>query len=150
MITENSARIRRIKRLFYIGAGVMALASLLFFLLGKDVPGFVSAGILVVWFLVFQSIDFSYVWFDAGNGKVILRYYQATKFGRKDYNTIEFPVGILYDFRFEKSVFGLVRDLVLVVKTRRGIAEYDPVSLAAVSKEEQRQIEEQLRTLLNR
>ncbi len=136
--------------MFYSGAGLMALASLVFFLFGEDVFGFIAAGIVVGWFLVFQSVDFQYVHLETGNGKLTLRYYPATKFGRKDYSTIEFPLTILYDVKLEKSVFGLVRDLILVVRTKRGVAEYDPVSLAALSKEEQRQIEEHLRSLLNR
>jgi hypothetical protein len=150
MITENSGRIRRIKQLFYFGAGLMALASLIFFLTGEDVYGFVAAGMVVAWFLVFQFVDFQYVHVETGNVKLTLRYYPATTFGRKDYSTIEFPLAIFYDFKVEKSVFGLVNDLVLVVKTNRGVAEYDPVSMAAVSREEQRQLEQHLRTLLRR
>jgi hypothetical protein len=45
---------------------------------------------------------------------------------------------------------GLVYDLVLVVKTKRGSAEYPPVSFAAVSKTNRLHIEKYLRTLLNR
>jgi len=63
---------------------------------------------------------------------------------------MEFPLATLYDYRFEKSLFGLVHDLVLVVRTRQGLADYDPVSLAALSVEEQRQIEAELKRILRR
>ena len=50
-----------------------------------------AAGILVVWFLVFQAIDFQYIYFSTDDDKIILRFYPAVKFGRKEYQTIEFP-----------------------------------------------------------
>jgi hypothetical protein len=150
MITENSKQIKRIKKLFYIGAGLWAVASLFFFLTGEDLYGFIAAIILIVWFLAFQFIDFQYIYFEIHNEKITLRYYSVVKFGRKDYSTIEFPLSTLYDYHLEKSFFGLVHDLILVVKTKRGIADYPSVSLAAISKQERLQIENQLRTLLKR
>ena len=150
MITENSKRIKRIKQLFYVGAGTWAIASLILFLIREDVLGFIAAGLLIVWFLAFQYTDFQYVYFEVNNGKLILRYYPVVKFGRKDYSSAEFPVNTLYDYRLEKSVFGLVHDLILLVKTKRGVAEYPSVSLAAMRKSEQQQIENQLKTLLKR
>ena len=80
----------------------------------------------------------------------MLRYYSVVKFGRKDYNTIEFPVNTLVDYRLEKSFFGLVYDLILIIKTSRGIAEYPPVSMAALTLTEQQKIIQQLKTLLKR
>jgi hypothetical protein len=150
MIIENTIRIKQIKRIFYIGAGIWAISSLSCFLMGKDLFGFLAAGMLIIWFLSFQFIDFQYITFEINNMKLIMRYYSIVKFGRKDYNTFEFPQDNLYDYRFEKSVFGLVRDLILIIKTSRGIAEYPPVSMAALDKIEQYKIEQQLKTLLKR
>ena len=150
MVTENSGRIKRINRLFYAGAGLLALGSLLFFLTGKDVAGFVAAAAVVVWFVVFQAIDVQYVRLESDSVKLTLRYYSVARFGKREYHSIEFPLATFYDFRFEKSLFGLVQDLILVVRTKRGIAEYDPVSLAAVTREERQQIESELKMALKR
>jgi hypothetical protein len=150
MITENTKRIKQLKRIFYIGAGIWAISSLSCFLAGKDLFGFLAAGMLVIWFLAFQFIDFQYILFELNNGKLSLRYYSVVKFGRRDYNTIEFPVSNLYDYRIEKSVFGLVNDLILIIKTSRGVAEYPSVSMAALNPAEQQSITEQLRTILQR
>jgi hypothetical protein len=150
MITENAKRIKEVKIIFYMGAAFWAISSLSSFLLGKDLLGFLAAGILIVWFLFFQLIDFQYILFDMNNGKLMLRYYSVVKFGRKDYKTIEFPVNILVDYRIEKSFFGQVNDLILIIKTSRGIAEYPPVSMAALSMTEQQKIIQQLKTLLKR
>ena len=148
MIFGNNKRIKSLKRVFYLGAVVWAVSSLISFLFQKDAWGFIAAGLLLIWFLVFQFIDFQYILFDLTGEKLILRYYSIVKFGRKDYQSIEFPVRTLIDFRFEKSVFGLVYDLILVTRTSRGIAEYPPVSLAALRKEERKIIEQHLLALI--
>ena len=150
MIVENNNRIKALKRVFYIGAGSWAISSLVFFLIGRDLQGFIAAGILLVWFLIFQFIDFQYVYFELTEEKLVLRFYSMVKFGRKDYQTIEFSPAYLYDYRIEKSVFGRVEDLILVIKSSRGIAEYPPVSLAALDRTNRQIIERNLKKILHR
>ncbi len=150
MIVGNQHRIDRLKKLFYLGAAVWAVSSLLFFLMRKDLMGFIAAGALLVWFLIWQFVDFQYIAFDLTGEKLTLRYFSIVRFGRKNYQSIEFPVRSFYDYRLEKSVFGLVNDLILVTRTPRGIAEYPPVSLAALNKEERQLLENHLRGLLKR
>jgi hypothetical protein len=150
MITENTKRIKLVKKIFYFGAGFWAIFSLYCFLMWKDLFGFLAAGMLVIWYLSFQFIDFQYISFELNYGKLILRYYPVVIFARRDYNTIEFPENDLLDFRLEKSVFGQVNDLILITKTSRGIAEYPPISMAALNKTERQKIIQQLRTLLKR
>ncbi len=148
MNIDNADRIKRIKALFYPGAVLMALGALVFVLAGKDLPAFLCGLVLVIWFMVFQMAGFMRIQFAIAENVITLRYYPAVKFGRKEYQSIEFPAGTLHDVVVEKSFFGLVSDLVLVVRTRRGIAEYPPVSLAAVSKKERQKMEQALRELL--
>ncbi|GEM_PF-227571 len=150
MIIENSKRIRRIKALFYLGMGLLALAALVFVFLEMDTYVFIAIGIVIVWFLVFQYADFQYIWFSLEEKRVRFRFYQVVKFGRRDYQTIEFPAELLHSYRFEKAVFGLVKDLVLVVRTRQGVAEYPPLSLAAFTAGEREQLEQILREILKK
>jgi hypothetical protein len=77
MIIDNTNRIKRIKRIFYIGAGVWAISSLICFLLGKDLFGFLAAGMLIIWFFSLQFIDFQYISFELNSGKLSLRYYSG-------------------------------------------------------------------------
>jgi hypothetical protein len=79
-----------------------------------------------------------------------LRFYPAVKFGRKDYQTIEFATNLLHEYTIEKSMFGLVNDLTLLVKTKKGVAEYPSISMAALSKSDQVKIEKTLKELLHR
>ena len=150
MIVDNQHRINRLKKLFYFGAAVFAVSSLLFFLWRKDAFGFIAAGVLLAWFLAWQFIDFQYINFALSDEKLTLRYYSIVRFGGKSYQSIEFPVRSFYDYRLESSVFGLVNDLILVTRAPRGIAEYPPVSLAALNREQRRLIEHHLRELLRR
>lgn len=150
MTIDNLKRIKFIRQLFYMVSTI--LLAIIFLLFFKDEDGWalITAGILVVWFLVFQSIDFLYIEFGLENGIITVRYYPAVKFGRKEYQTIEFPVNVLHDFKVETSIFGLVNDLTLLVRTRRGIAEYSSLSLAAVPKADQEKIIGILNELLHR
>lgn len=150
MIVNNSGRIRWIKRFFYLGAVLMIVAILILVWLNRDLAAILTGFGVVAWFLIFQFADFEYIEFGLEEGQLFLRYYQVVKFGRKDYNRIEFPANLLKSYVLEKSLAGLVRDLVIVVKTKRGAAEYPPVSLAALSKAEVAKIEETLRLCLPR
>jgi hypothetical protein len=150
MVIDNSERIKHIKRLFYM-LSVLLIASGATLLYLDDIGrALLAGGVLIVWFLIFQAIDFQYLYFSADTENIILRFYPAVKFGRKDYQTIEFPTRLLHDYSIEKSLFGLVNDLTLVVKTNRGIAEYPSVSMAALSKAEVKSIDKKLSQLLNR
>ena len=147
MTIDNSERIKHIKRLFYFISVLLvgSFAALMF--LDQTGRALLSAGVLVVWFLTFQAIDFQYIYFSTENGKVTLRFYPAVKFGRKDYQTIEFPAATLHSCNIEKSFFGFVEDLILNVKTRRGIAEYPPVSMAALTRQERESIQKSLQKI---
>ena len=147
MTIDNSGRINYIKRTFYLISILLVAAFAALMFLDQTGRALLSAGLLVVWFLVFQAIDFQYIYFNADKERITLRYYPAVKFGRKDYQTIEFPVNIFHEYILEKSVFGLVYDLTLLVKTRRGVAEYPSVSLAALGKADRQMIEDLLKEL---
>jgi hypothetical protein len=147
MTVDNTSRIKLIKRLFYMICVMLVAAFAALMFLDQIGRALLAAGILVVWFLVFQAIDFQYIYCNIDDIKITLRYYPAVKFGRKDYQAIEFPVNIFHEFIVEKSMFGLVNDLTLLVKTKRGVAEYPSVSMAALSKADQQEIENSLRSL---
>jgi hypothetical protein len=150
MIIDNTSRIKQIKRLFYLLSGMLVISAILLLYLDQIGRALIAGGVLVIWFLVFQAIDFQYFYLEIASDKLTVRFYPAVKFGRKDYQTIEFTTKVLHDFVLEKSLFGLVNDLTLLVKTKRGVAEYPSISLAAVSKEDRNKIEKMLRQILHR
>lgn len=128
----------------------MAVFMLVMFLKDKNLIAILTGAAFVVWFFIFQLFDFQYVELIVEENKVVLRYYPAIKFGKKEYSSIEFASETLHDVQFENSFFGLVTDIVLIVKTKRGIAEYPPISLAAVNRNDRKNIKDALNKILEK
>ena len=137
-----------LRRLFFLVSLAIALLALALFLLDYTLYGIAAVGVFALWFLYFQVADYQFVEFSDANGKVLLRYYKVVRFGKTSFNSIEFPQKMLQSAHFENSVFGKISDLTLVVKTRRGFAEYPSVSLAALSLNERRLLQERLLQIL--
>lgn len=144
MTISNKQKTVRLRRLFFLVSLVIAVATLALFLLDYTLYGMASVGVFALWFLFFQVADYQFLEFSDANGKVLLRYYKAVRFGKTSFNSIEFPQQMLYSAHFENSIFGKMSDLTLVVKTHRGIAEYPSVSLSALSLNERRLLQERL------
>lgn len=128
---------------------VIAIAALLFFLFDRSGAALISVGVFSLWYLYFHVADYQFIEFRNENGRVVLRYYKAVSFGRPRFNEIEFPQNMLRKAIFEDSVFGKMSDLTLVVKTKRGAAEYPSVSLSALKLEDRQKIGQSLNELLS-
>ncbi|SHF72175.1 hypothetical protein SAMN05444274_10817 [Mariniphaga anaerophila] len=148
MTISNKQKIAFLRRIFFLVSLIIALIILALFLLDYTLYGLAGIGVFALWFLYFQVADYQFIEFDDANGKVLLRYYKAVRFGKVSFNSIEFPQSMLYSAHFDNSVFGRMSDLTLVVKTRRGIAEYPSVSLTALTKEQRRFLQERLLQIL--
>ncbi len=142
MEISNQARARRIKKYFnFIVLAVIALAAY-FLWIGEDmIIVFLGIGLVVLVILV-MVVNFNYISFQSAKGKITLRYYPViTLFGR-EYNSIEFQHELLYKYDLKDSF--LFRDLTLTVRTKAGIADYPPVSLTALNRNEIAAIGEEL------
>lgn len=144
MTISNKQKTIFYKRLFFLVSLVIALVALALFLLDYTLFALLLVGVFALWFLYFQVADYQFIEFSDENNKVLLRYYKAVRLGKTSFNSIEFPQNMLYNAYFENSLFGKMSDLTLVVKTRRGIAEYPSVSLSALPKEQRRALQEAL------
>jgi hypothetical protein len=133
-----------LRRLFFLVSLFIAVGVLILFLLDYTLYALGLIGVFALWFLFFQIADYQFIEFNDSNNKIILRYYKAVRFGKTNFNSIEFPQPMLYNFQFENSFFGKMTDLTLVVTTRRGIAEYPSVSLTALPVKERRKLQEAL------
>ncbi|MBN1984669.1 MAG: hypothetical protein JW761_00130 [Prolixibacteraceae bacterium] len=148
MKIENKKRVIKLRKLFYMVSVFIAIAALVLFLFDFTIYGIAMVGIFALWFLYFQVADYHYIYFSNANNKILLRYYKAVRFGKGQYNSIEFPQYMLQNAYFENSMAGKMSDLTFVVKTKRGMAEYPSVSLTALSKDERRQMQEALNNIL--
>jgi hypothetical protein len=136
MTITNKKQTVFLKRLFFLVSVVIALSALALFLFDHILYALALVGVFAVWFLFFQVADYQYIEFHDADNKILLRYYKAVRLGSTSFNSIEFPHNMLYNAQFENSLFGKMSDLTLVVKTKRGIAEYPSVSLTALPKQE--------------
>ncbi len=141
MTITNRKQTMFLRRLFFLICLAIAIGALILFLFDFTLYAIGLAGVFAVWFLFFQVADYQFIEFNDSNNKILLRYYKAVRFGNTNYNSIEFPQSMLYKFQFENSLFGKMTDLTLIIKTRRGIAEYPPVSLTALSKKERKELQ---------
>lgn len=134
MVINNIENVKRIKKVFYLGAAFIAVLALVLFFAGYFFPALIGIGIFPFWYFFFQVADYQYIEFNNEKNKIILRYYKVIKFGKPAYNSIEIQHTKLLRVYFEDSFFGKLTDVTLIVKTNRGAAEYPSVSLTALPK----------------
>lgn len=148
MNISNKKKTSALKRLFFLVSVFIAAISLILFLIDV-LYGIISVGAFSLWYLYFHVADYQYIEFSDEENKVLLRYYKAIKFGGGTYNSIEFPQNALLQANFENSVFGKLTDLTIVIKTKRGPAEYPSVSLTALPKDDRIKIKKSLNQIIN-
>lgn len=150
MVVNNQERIKFLKRLFFLVCLLLAIIALVFILLEYYLPAILCGIAFAIWYLIFRVVDFQYIEYNDEEGKITLRYYPVIKLGAKEYSSIEFSQKLLYDASFGKSLAGMVSDLTLSVRTKRGIASYPSVSFAAVPRKEKKRIEGSLQQILGK
>jgi hypothetical protein len=152
MRINNKKRAVKFKRIFFLVSVLIAVTSVLFYLFDlfdKTEAAIISIGVFSLWYLYFHVADYLFIEFRNENDKIVLRYYKAISFGNPRFNEIEFPQQMLRKAIFENSVFGKLSDVTLVVKTKRGVAEYPSVSLSAVKREDRQKISDSLNDILS-
>ena len=148
MKINNRKRVAKVKRVFFMVSVLIAIAALVFLLFDLILAAIICAGVFSLWYLYFHVADYQYVEFSDENERILLRYYKAISLGKPNYNEIAFPKEMLRKAVFEDSMFGELSDITLVVKTKKGIAEYPSVSLSAVNKNERQKMSLSLNHLI--
>jgi hypothetical protein len=148
MEISNQKRSRVIKRSFNITGIVIVITGLIFLWLKKDVAVLVTAGAFAIYVGIAQFANLCFINFNTDNGRIRIKYYPIISILKKEYESIEFAQQALVHFQIEKSM-GFA-DLEIAIKTKRGIAEYPTISLAAMSKSEIEQISESLTEILQK
>lgn len=142
MEISNQKRAKSIKRVFII-VGILSVAAGQLLLWYKyELAAIILAIVFAFFAIVFLSGSFCYVSFSTENGKITIRYYPVIAILGKKYNTVEFPHRALVSFQIEKGLG--FSDLNIAIRSKRGVAEYPPISLAALSKTEIEQIRQAL------
>jgi hypothetical protein len=143
---SNQKRAKKIKRTFNLIGILIVVIGLAFLWLKMDIPFMVMIGVFAAFIGFAQYANLCYVSISTNNGRVTIRYFQIISLLKKDYESIEFPQSALVNFKIEKSL-GFA-DLDIIIKTKRGIAEYPSISLAALSSSEIREISSSLTEII--
>nr|WP_321354851.1 hypothetical protein [uncultured Draconibacterium sp.] len=148
MTIQNTEKVSKIKKIFFLVSILIALGILALFLLDHVMYALAGLGIFSAWYLYFHVADYQYIEFTDDGDRIILRYYKVVSFSGKAYNSIEFQKRRLRKVHFENSFFGELSDLTLIIKTDRGIAEYPTVSLAGLTIDDRKRIQESLNSII--
>ena len=148
MEISNQKRTRKIKRFFNIAGIIIVLVGLIFLWMKQDTAVMITVGVFIVYMGISQFANLCYVYFSTANEKVVIRYFPIISIMKKDYESIEFSQNMLVGFRVEKALG--FSDLQIAIKTKRGIAEYPSISMAALSKDEIEQISSALTAIMNK
>jgi hypothetical protein len=143
---SNQTRSKKIKRIFSLIGILIVVIGLVFLWLKMDTAVLITAAVFSAYIGIAQFANLCFVAFSSSNGKFFIRYFPIISMLKKDYESVEFAQTALVNFHIEKSM-GFA-DLTIVIKTKRGIAEYPSISLAALSKSEIEQIREELAKIL--
>lgn len=139
---SNQKRSKKIKRTFNQIGILIVLIGLAFLWLKMDTAVLITAGVFAIYVGISQFANLCFISFNTNNQKVLIRYYPIITLMKKEFESIEFQHQALLNFKIEKSI-GFA-DLDIAIKTKRGIAEYPTISLAALNKAEIEQIRQEL------
>ena len=145
---SNKKRTKKIKQRFILFLLVLALAAIYSVWKEMDLVAALTGGGAALLLFVVPLVNFYYIEYSSESNDIIIRYYPIITFltGR-EYKSIEFPKSMLYAVDLKKNF--LFKDLIISVKTKKGIADYPEISLSALSKKQIQEMVDDLRSQLN-
>lgn len=109
----------------------------------KTILAIVLTIVYLLYSLISYLLNYSYFSFRINEDQLLFRFASIRPFGNNK-NAINIKIEDFVGVEIEKSLLGYRKELTLKVKTKKGIANYPPISLSALS---EKQIEMLKRTL---
>ncbi len=126
--------------LLYILSGVLFFGAAFFFVAKSlNVLLIIDIVVAIVYFLLFNSIKPSFFELLVTESSLQVNYYSVAS-SMRSYQSLEIHINQLKDFQIRKRMWGLKKELILSVDSKYGIADYPPVSVVLLSKNELAQI----------
>lgn len=137
MVLDNKLRTGKLKLSF-----VLIISTFLFLLFYSIVEGieknllyFSASMILLVGYIFMLILKLHYFYLNEENSKLVFRFYTSHPLIRT-YKAFEIQKSNLADFEIRESVFGLKKELILKISTKKGTGEYPPLSISLLNKRE--------------
>lgn len=124
----------------FIASGVIASGiAIAFVAIGWYKAVILEVTLAAIYFFFLTRISPSFFEMIVTENELQVNFYSVSSTFR-NYQSIEIPLNQLIDYRFEKQSFNLKETLILGVKSKYGIADYPPVSISILKKNEKAQI----------
>ena len=142
MVFDNRNIVMRLNMRRYLTLLAYLVLMGLFLLSGlfdKPVLGYDKATYVIVitaiylTYIVFAFLlNYNYFSYNDEGNKLIFRFVSLRPFDNKK-RVIEIHKKDFEEYKIDKSFFNLKEDLILTVKTKKGVANYPPISITALS-----------------
>ncbi len=131
---SNKKRSKRIKQTFNLFIVLLLLIALFFVWKEMDIAALITGGVLILSIVLVQFVNLHYIFYSSENDEIIVRYYPIITFFGKEYSSVEFKKTAFQKAEVRRAF--LFSDLILSIKTSKGIADYPEISLSALSKKQ--------------
>ncbi len=99
--------------------------------------------LFIIIYLIILLFRFNFIHFSDDGAKFIFRYYFVHPF-LKNLKAIEIPKKALKSFHIKKSLLGLKKEIILVQKTKKGLATFPTLSISLLSEKDRQRIQKSL------
>ena len=150
MIIENRKKARQIKMVFLFVPLLFTVVLLAMVLMELSWGFWVVMGVailMVLLFIVMMLMQYNYFFCEINNDKLIFKFHGLAPLN-KEYKTYKIKTQNFKSFNINSSMFGLIKKLtIFIVVEKNKIAKYPPVSISALSSEQEKQLVNALASL---
>ncbi len=149
MIFDNRDIILKLNKRRYILILVYVTLMIIFFFSGffeenqKIILAISISVIYIIYNIISYHINFSYFSFRDDQESLMFRFVSLRPLDNNK-KAIKISKHDFAGFKFEKSFFGYKENLILSIKTKKGIANYPPISLSALSQKHKLMLKQSL------
>lgn len=136
---NNKSRANNYFVLFIVSGVVFIGLAFFFVATNRNLELILNILLAVLYFLFFGKIKPTFFEMLVTETAMQINFYSVFSAVR-NYQSMELGLNQLSDFHLRKSFFGLRTDLIVSVKSKYGLADYPPVSLTLLTKDERTQI----------
>lgn len=136
---NNKGRSGNFFMLFIVSGVVFVGAAFYFVATNMNQLLIIDIVVAVIYFILFNKIKPSFFEFLVSEDSLQINYYPVSTAVRS-YQSIEVPMNQLKNFNIKKSLGGIRKDLILSVKSKYGLADYPPISISILKKNETAQV----------
>lgn len=136
---NNKSRSTGFYILYILSGVVFLLASCILIFTNRDILLVVTIIVAIIYFILLHRIKPSYIEVLVTDHELQVNYYSVAA-ALKSYRSILIEIDHFKGFIIKKSTLGLSRQLILSVESKKGLADYPPVSISILKKSEIDQI----------